>query len=572
MDLPNELTLNIMSSLLKKDIKEARLVCKLWGTLGAKSLFDTIYVSPRETDMVVFDAITQHPSLRYAPRRLIYDSADFEQLTETDYAWEIWYQYDEGTFNALGGAVYAVQEMIRYIPEDVGDGTTELDAQLRSHPVFERGFREYIKHANEYGNVFTRDWSSRVYRGLGNLGPIVSVSIRNTWNMIYDEPDGDVPIRDVPVRSNYNVSAATLVAQGYVHADGTRLVGSPSARAYSSTALPPGCAEIWIAKDPTQMMTASRVSPTSGFLGILNLLSTAGKRPTDLRTLGGLGADLARTGISVHVFDPTEMPEPVSFLQLAGSLKSLQLDVSDTDRQDYSSPSPYPNIRPLQQFLRHAHSLEALSLRLPGDFAAVDLSIDQTPFNFCPLFSDTQPWLPPALEHLELAGFSASYRELGTHIGLCLPNLTRLFLGQVLLAQGSYEDLLNDFGQPGQLETFGLSAPMYYSDGEQFLAPAITPEEKVEQQTLLDAICNGCETGKDIPDLGQHELRDFQFNKWLEQMKTRQREIMTAYIGHYDTSGRLRQSFPHSTEFTRFAAMVVKSYKTAPSIHNDVYR
>ncbi|KAI4249600.1 MAG: hypothetical protein L6R42_008915 [Xanthoria sp. 1 TBL-2021] len=193
------------------------------------------------------------------------------------------------------------------------------------------------------------------------------------------------------------------------------------------------------------------------------------------------------------------------------------------------------------------------------------MGVNLTPLNFCPIFFEVQPWLPTGLRELELNGFSASYRELSTHLCLCLPNLTTLKLGRFLLKQGSYVDLINGLQNHARLETCELNDDLYYSDGCRFVAPHITVEDDEKRNEFLDTISAFFKTGKDLPNLGRGE-RDWQFDGWLRQMKTQQKQLMTAYAGQ-DTSGRLQQSFPHSPEFLRFVTRAVASYKTAPSMY-----
>ncbi|KAI4284453.1 MAG: hypothetical protein L6R38_001412 [Xanthoria sp. 2 TBL-2021] len=574
MDLPNEVTLHILSFMPKMDIKQARLVCRLWAALGGQSLFDTIYVSPRETDMVVFESITQHTTLRNAPRHLVYDSTIFEQYDEEEYAWNIHWQYHNGTFDVLGDALFAIQEMVRYIPHGIVESTAaKIDTRLKSHPLFNEGFREYSKHANEYRNIFTKSWSARVYQGLSNLGPIVSLTIRNTWEMIYDDlatdlapqgyDNGTAQNKYQPIRPSNKGNTASLISRNRIRPDGTRSIGSPSARAYSATALQPYTTQDWNINAETQVMITGTSTGNYEFHGVVNLLSSAGKRPRDLKVVGGMGIDPSRTGIAAHVFDPMQVPEPTNFLDLASGLTILHLKVTDTIEKELTSFSP-PNIQPLRQFLRRARSLEVLLLDLPGDLTDIDMGVNLTPFNFCPIFSEVQPWLPTGLRELELNGFSASYRELSTHLCLCLPNLTTLTLGNFLLKQGSYEDLFNGLQNHARLETYVLNDDLYNSDGSRFLPPHITMEDDEKQNESL-AISEFFKTGKDLPNLERGE-RDWQFDGWLRQMKTQQKQLMTAYVGQ-DTSGRLQQSFPHSPEFLRFVTRAVASYKTAPSMY-----
>ena len=301
MDLPNEVILNILSCLSKKDLKQVRLVCRLWAALGAKSLFDTIYVSPREIDMSVFEAITQHPTLRNTPRHLVYDSAVFEQVNEVQYACDLHWQYHAGDFDILGDAGFEVDEMIRFVSVDILEGkVVEVNQQLKGHPVFENGFREYSKYGNEYLKLFTKRWSGRVYRGLKNLGPIISVTIRNTWEMIYDVHDDDNNNNNYNNNNNnnnnnnetpcsyncpprfshqvvsicYNVAKDSLVSRGCIRSDGTRLVGSPSARAYPATGLPPHGTQDWDTMGETQMMMTGVSSGYCEFVAIVDVLNS----------------------------------------------------------------------------------------------------------------------------------------------------------------------------------------------------------------------------------------------------------------------------------------------------------
>lgn len=72
------------------------------------------------------------------------------------YACNLHWQYYDGTFDTLGDALYAMQELVRLIPIAIVDRTaTEDDTPLKYHPFFCAGFQEYSKHANEYRNVFT---------------------------------------------------------------------------------------------------------------------------------------------------------------------------------------------------------------------------------------------------------------------------------------------------------------------------------------------------------------------------------------------------------------------------------
>ncbi|KAL8921112.1 MAG: hypothetical protein Q9208_005865 [Pyrenodesmia sp. 3 TL-2023] len=81
MDLPNEVILMVLTRLPKSDLKHFRLACKRLATLGAQVLIGTLHIPPRDADMEVFDAITQHPDLTRSVQNLFFDTAQFQKYT-----------------------------------------------------------------------------------------------------------------------------------------------------------------------------------------------------------------------------------------------------------------------------------------------------------------------------------------------------------------------------------------------------------------------------------------------------------------------------------------------------------
>ena len=77
MRLPNELVLKVLGYLEKPDLKTVRHVCKTWNHYASEPLFKRLYISPREEDIKVFEAVTQHPQLRKCVRELEYDTTSF---------------------------------------------------------------------------------------------------------------------------------------------------------------------------------------------------------------------------------------------------------------------------------------------------------------------------------------------------------------------------------------------------------------------------------------------------------------------------------------------------------------
>ena len=76
-DIPDEILIEILSQLPKKDLKTARLVCTLWSTAGAKWMFQRVYFAPRKASMETFANIAANPTFARNVKELIYDGRLF---------------------------------------------------------------------------------------------------------------------------------------------------------------------------------------------------------------------------------------------------------------------------------------------------------------------------------------------------------------------------------------------------------------------------------------------------------------------------------------------------------------
>ena len=74
-NIPNEVLTVILANLGFRDLKTARLVCRLWSILAVNRLFERIYVSCRRKDLEVFREISKHELCQRAVRKLIYDTS-----------------------------------------------------------------------------------------------------------------------------------------------------------------------------------------------------------------------------------------------------------------------------------------------------------------------------------------------------------------------------------------------------------------------------------------------------------------------------------------------------------------
>jgi hypothetical protein len=76
--LPGELKLLILEHLEFRELKEMRLVSWAWSSLVTPILFGHVYISPRETDIQIFNNITNHPVLSTFVVEVTYDATRFE--------------------------------------------------------------------------------------------------------------------------------------------------------------------------------------------------------------------------------------------------------------------------------------------------------------------------------------------------------------------------------------------------------------------------------------------------------------------------------------------------------------
>lgn len=109
----DEVLVEIMGKLPKKDLKKARLTCTLWSTAGAKWMFQRVYFAPRKASMKTFTDIAANSAFALNVKELIYDGRLFlpELGTFASYRAAFCARmveeldiYEDHIRNALGGA------------------------------------------------------------------------------------------------------------------------------------------------------------------------------------------------------------------------------------------------------------------------------------------------------------------------------------------------------------------------------------------------------------------------------------------------------------------------------------
>ncbi|KAL8685353.1 MAG: hypothetical protein Q9224_005851 [Gallowayella concinna] len=472
MHIPNEVLLNILANLQKLDLKRARLVCQTWASLSAEFLFETIYISPRETDLAVFDAITQHPVLRRAPRHLIYDCAVFSRHDQKQYLQELYEQFDNGLFSTFGSAESVIREMLSSVPResiddyDIGD----IAPQLANYPVFIEGYRKYFDHAKEQYFVFYHDWSERVCRGLESLGPITFVTMRNTWDMIYDKEI----LNNQTIDYSWDMDRDELISLGRIQPDGKRLIGSPSARAWPPTALLPQAPQV-TDDSATLAMIPGRSSGDFEFKELVDLLVSTGKQQEEFRAVGNWDSN---TGIPLWLFCSSQCPESINFRGLASHLKVLQLELTASG---YGVKDCCPALDNLKHVLCRAHLLEVLSLTFPMDY---DDWANNMPYRFHDAFPRFPSWLPEELRSLHIDGISITYVDFFYSLLSYLPSLADLHLGNIVIECGGWEEVIEGLRQC-TLESCTFDNSLLYPNGSYYTCD---PDTEVDSQDQIDFI------------------------------------------------------------------------------------
>ena len=409
--VPNEISITILSHLQKRDLKRVRLTCKRLAALGGQMLVGNLYLSPREKDMEIFDAVTQHPDLKISVKNIIYDTAQFVKYTFPEYLKDFAAAFSLGQFAGLGCAEAMIQEMGGIIEEVLEDESpvvqrsmaiSHLDMEhLLRHPTLIQGYQCYTLHAQEQGNIFLPSWYSRAFEGLQRLGQIRSATICNSWKMI---------------------------PRMRVRPDGTRLVGSPSARAWLPSVLQPEGPRSLESNSISDILTTGTTNGYFEFTKFTKLLSTTGKLPLKFEA-SWCYLDDWTVGVPLDVFNKKRSPDSVTFASLANRLQVLDITFAHLDQERC------PDLDIFKEFLHQARSLRSVRLFLTNHKDGLLISMTQ-------IFPPLTKLVLPSLTTLELHFLSFSYRELACLLFLSLPKLTSLDLKTIRILGGKWEDII----------------------------------------------------------------------------------------------------------------------------------
>ncbi|KAL8704046.1 MAG: hypothetical protein Q9201_002784 [Fulgogasparrea decipioides] len=435
MDMPDEITMMILAYLPKKDLKQARLVCKQLAALGVHLLVDTVYISPRCEDMAVFDQITQHPVLSQSIRNLVYDSAQFVRCTVEEYYFNLYSQLNYPFSRPSIESNAAVKDLVDAIgwktwQNNFTDKKHANDCYRRceAHPAFKKGFRHWSQLASQQESLLTEAWITTACRGLKTLGKIHSVIIHNTWGTPSSFEGGVVSnyLTDVDIPCN--------------HYETMHLGKSPTARAWPPTSVYPSQPLYAV-----RQLEALKAGGCVALLRVVQLLRLAGVQPVRLVAVDEWKQSVC--GMPSDRLISQARSEMTKTQYLCSGLKALQLKISYA--HDSGTSWRERCLHCLGGFLENALAVEDISLELPYEAGNDTLAMT---YEYADIFPPFKTWRLDRLARLRLLGLTASARNFTGLLLLSFPNLQYLHIGHTRLTDGGWECIFEGLRRFGGLK------------------------------------------------------------------------------------------------------------------------
>ncbi|KAL8802130.1 MAG: hypothetical protein Q9182_003996 [Xanthomendoza sp. 2 TL-2023] len=558
LELPNEVILLILGNLSKARLKRTRLVCAKLAQLGARTLMDVVYISPRSKDMEVFDAITQNPAFSSAIKHIVYDCAQWVDYSIGDYFDALENQFRDREYHHLRSSNNAVGELMDLIHPHQKGYMSRIQGlkNCKEHAGFMEGFRQYSLLATGQDDrpVVDSPWFTHVCEGLRKLGSIHSVVIRNTWDMIYDDDIGwdsrddrsDTSAGDTneevydghqsdssdlekddddwsDCSSSYAFTMERPIAGAPgLRNDGTRSVGSPLARTWPPERLQPPFTRNHLSD---REMVCSRIwddwySVYDEIILVIQMLKSANKQPLSLRVPGNKDQSESLSPGALSMEEPPKNP----FIHLASHLKKLELSIASLEYG--TTVRLVPNLGLLIDFLKRAKSLTWLNLRLPvenpdsdsdsgSDHEEESENEGYSLYKFANVFPPLSQLQLNNLTDLILYGLEITYRDLAGLLFLKLPKLKTLAISYIQLVKGGHwEDIVEGLRRISDLKECILGSPLLYSNFQTYpsrLHP-LDDEFLLLNSTYIMSGVPACH-----PALKRHE-RESASGKYLERL------------------------------------------------------
>ncbi|CAF9936139.1 MAG: hypothetical protein ALECFALPRED_006711 [Alectoria fallacina] len=419
--LPAEVKGLVAECLQKSDLKSLRYVSKQWHAMATPSLFDRVYISPRDKDIQVFSNVTKHPVLRSSVKELICDISEIPELSHEEYFYDLCDELRYITaslstkhpFNSphprLNNFVNAIirDKMTRGVmfSKHANDRLVVEGYQLWQELAVEE--RQNLKVGSH--GIFFSDLCS----GLLRLPNLQSVKMDDD---IWDKTRMDNSTTFLPIHPD--------------HTPSTVLSGSPLARSLNPWHLRPKRSEDAGFENLSLMVRAlSRTKKT------IKHFECQSRHP---RIHKGLSpGTFARYNITQSF--PRHMAIALCHLE------SLKLQITP-HRYELLDHEDAKALGFLPQLLEQMTGLNSLSLiLLTAERVKKQRRLSLTPlhdacFNLSQVFSHHGKW--QHLEHLYLAGLAMHGLDMFFLLFHQMPRLLRLWLNRIDLLEGSWDGVV----------------------------------------------------------------------------------------------------------------------------------
>ncbi|KAI4116124.1 MAG: hypothetical protein LQ345_003403 [Seirophora villosa] len=489
LDLPNEVIEMIVAERPATDLKHIRLVCKTLLPFATGKLFIHLYVSPREQDMLVFDAVTQRSDLRKSISTISFDTARFiEAPTIEQYYLALCDQLRSKAFQYLRAIDPSIQKVAQLLGIRKEEHTQERNGRSLSPSTYMKrwgqdesfidGYLRYVRFADEHRNLFSQTWFSRVLHGLQSLGRLDNVHLVNSFDLYYELTlyrHG----RHNPVRPKRRKKKRDLSGASHGQTDRKRVVGSPSARSWPLKHLQPSHPVLENREFYAHTNQERKNSTRDGSVELIRtveLLKLAKIQPRHFFV--AREGDTTFHGIPPSTFFEKHWSGRTSFSDISKNLTELRLQF-DTSK-DYEMGQQQPQtLFQLTSCLGNMPVLRKLALKLP---------LNRPYFRLPQVFPSVTDWDHPQLQWLELTFVSSSYSDLIGLLFLGFPKLVTLYLDFVQLVGGDWDDIIEGLHRLSHLRYCHLVGLSHLVNGTETVYHPQSAEYSLEDyQKLMGA-------------------------------------------------------------------------------------
>ena len=413
MIIPSELIIESLQYLIKADLKNVRLVSKLWSACATEHLFTKLFISPHQLNIEVFVAVTGNPALSRWVKELEYDAATFSyrHITKLQYFNMLWHQTSTRNWARNVDYESADPEIKRYLTlfkkylddELMGSPEVEVWEECSGFAFVEKGYEQYMQLASAERHCDQRHLLQLLASSLKHLPRLAIVRLRRNW----------------PEESHFG------------------LVGSPLARSWRPFQTVPGC------RDDNSDQPHPSLQVLHGYQILTFALPEARNpkfRKLAIENALAKGAFVQDLGSDQFSTDPA--------VAAYSRLKDLKLSLAISS--NVAGLDSDKNVHGLQKMLESMTLLERLELRLP--YVEAEQPRDRLRYSLA--LPKSVAW--PHLVFFWVRNLAISTKDLMTLLVVRMPSLNELGFGPIKLLDGCWEGIVEYLRVSGRLSRFHL--------------------------------------------------------------------------------------------------------------------